>query len=186
MALSLGSWLVTGTNDIDEIEVSNRVNITVNAGEGKDYIYNYCPRSLINAGAGKDYIVNDSNSIYTTINGDEDDDYITIWKNKLVTVDGGTGNDEISAYDASDVSINGGDGNDYIYGDVYGIPGTFIGGRGDDTIKNCIGVIQYAEGDGNDVWDCKFYNSTTLNITSGKIDSSIINGDDVILNIAAV
>ena len=60
---------------------------------------------------------------------------------------------------------------------------TINGGLGDDTVEGgSYRLIQYASGDGNDI----IYNysaNDTIQITSGNISDSLINGNDLIFNI---
>ena len=88
--------------------------------------------------------------------------------------------DDTIKNNADDVSINGGDGNDKIFTmDCYS---TIMGGTGNDTIK-FIGegnVIEYGEGDGNDV--IIGYNPfNTIHLTSGAIKNVAASDNDVIL-----
>ena len=62
-----------------------------------------------------------------------------------------------------------------------------IGGKGNDTISFTTSnvannVINYANGDGNDIIT-NYSDKTTLNITSGSISQASISGNDVILKI---
>lgn len=61
---------------------------------------------------------------------------------------------------------------------------TIIGGKGNDTITNTATktLYRYATGDGKDTI-YGFSTTDTLQITSGKIKSSVISGDDLVLNV---
>ena len=98
-------------------------------------------------------------------------------------------NDRFYIYSGDNVTINGDAGNDYIYNfNINEDVSTFIiGGTGDDTIHLSENdLVIYANGDGNDVINCKYYENYAIKIklTSGTIDSYIIDGFDVILKIA--
>ena len=91
------------------------------------------------------------------------------------TVYGGAGNDSILGNAGND-SLSGGSGND-----------TLIGGKDDDTLIGGLGrdVFIYANGDGNDVIKDYTADQDRIKLTSGSIESSSINGSDVILNIGS-
>ena len=138
--------------------------VTMDAGDGDDYIRNYQgDKVLIAGGNGNDSISNSGSN---------------------VTMDAGAGDDSISN-GGSNVSINAGAGNDTIWNYVGGDTVTINGGAGDDSISlnhdSKYNVILYNEGDGNDTI-YGFNESDTLKISGGSY-STIKSGDDLIVTV---
>lgn len=142
-------------------------NTVLSALGGNDTVYNDAANVVIYGGDGNDYLY----SKYTSrdING--------------VTLSGGAGNDTL--YSKMDkASLSGGTGNDSIYS--YSDDATITGGAGNDTIsvsKAYRNIIQYAEGDGNDI----IYgagNGDTLKITSGTY-RTYKSGDNIVVKIGS-
>ncbi|MBR2180148.1 MAG: hypothetical protein IJ862_07135 [Selenomonadaceae bacterium] len=173
-------------------------NTIINLGAGNDFAANdYWIQSnvVINGEDGNDILM--SSSSYTTINGGSGKDTIYSNKDKILT-NGGADNDVI---------ISGHWGPEIIYHDTYTeekesldiaatildtsegainiSKGTIKGGKGNDTIaissKSSMNVVQYANGDGNDVV-YGYTSMDTIHITSGNYTTQI-SGDDVIINV---
>ncbi|MBR2178819.1 MAG: hypothetical protein IJ862_00270 [Selenomonadaceae bacterium] len=102
-----------------------------------------------------------------------------------VTVTGTSGNDVITVKPPKvigfdyEANINAGDGNDKITINTnggFGVSGTIIGGKGNDTIINNsseeVSSIYYADGDGKDI----IKGSDKIHITSGTVKSYKISG----------
>ena len=119
----------------------------MDGGDGNDRIENWNDNVNINGGAGNDRISNDGDG--SVVDGGAGNDYISNMGDDS-TILGGAGNDSIDNCN-DNVSINGGAGNDKIYDDSW--DATISGGAGNDTIDLVWGykVIQYDDGDGNDV-----------------------------------
>ena len=155
-------------------------NVSIDAGNESDTIYNDASNVTINLGDGNDSIHNDTMLLEEGIGSKNPGNYVTI--------DGGKGNDTITSCGANNVSINAGEGNDVINGDLRSST-TVMGGKGNDTIelystgKNRL--IQYIEGDDNDVI---FYFGTTDTLQigdgSGTYSSQII-GSDIIVSVGS-
>ena len=152
----------SGSGD-DTIYNKSTAYVTIDASDGNDIITSYSSRSVINAGAGNDYI-NTSNGSHVTING-------------------GDGSDTIIAVNQR-ASINGGDGDDVIH--TSGLGTTILGGKGNDTFTGNIYAEHYvySNGDGNDVIT-NYEANDAIQIMSGKITSSSLNGSDFIINIGS-
>ena len=112
--------------------------------------------AILTGGAGNDRIENDASVV--TINGAAGNDRI-INRGKNVTINGGAGDDYVSnerywslGLNPSNVLIRGDEGDDRIIN--YSNKVTVNGGADDDFINN-IGsanfVVEYTEGDGNDL-----------------------------------
>ena len=163
-------------------------------GDGSDVIYGYGANDAITitggdyttAISGKDFIISVGKGAITlkdaatlprtTINGETvtieqviqgtegNDSNLTVTESGY-RVEGLAGNDTISlSADVTGTAVNGGTGDDYIYGNANDNVYIYASGDGKDTIEN------FTEGD-------------TINITSGKVDSSVTSGTDVILNV---
>ena len=176
----------------------------INGGEGNDIVRNEGDNVVIHGGAGNDDISN--NRLFgntALIYGDDGDDYIAIdnpYNPIYNTIFGGTGEDTIYintsrnfAYgDENNDSIlstggyntlDGGSGDDIIVTGGYNATKNVItGGAGKDTIKlvNSGHVINYTEGDGNDVIEGINANDT-LNIVFGSITRAGVRGNDAFL-----
>ena len=163
---STSKTVINGTSYADTISNSGD-SVTIDAGDGDDYIWNeYAYYVTINAGAGNDFISNNSSS---------------------VKIDAGDGNDSIYSGYGDSVTINAGAGNDFIGNS--GWYTTINAGAGNDIISlgshnsttNSLSVIQYANGDGNDI--IYGYNSDdTISISGGSYSKSTV-GNDVILTV---
>ncbi len=165
-------YIVSSTDD----ESDPFYEVTLDAGDGNDTIYDMGVRSYIDAGAGNDsvYVYGsihfdtrqatvlggegddtiENINPYSSINGDGGADVITNDANGS-TVDGGNDDDKIYNY-ASFASLNGGEGNDYILTSAIDYSGrtvTVNGGKGNDTLVSRfnvdIDIFDYYEGDGN-------------------------------------
>lgn len=165
------------------------------SGDGNDVIYGYGASDAITIGgddeyttaiSGDDFIItvgkgaitlkNAATLSSTTINGEqvtieqviqgtEDDDSDLQVTDNDYRVEGLAGDDTISlGANVTGTSVNGGTDDDYIYGNTKG------------------NVYIYASGDGKDTIE-GFTENDTINITSGKIDSSLASGSNVILNV---
>lgn len=177
----------------DSINNSGGQKISIAGGDGNDTVFNdvrekynsatekwetlNSPDNVtITAGAGKDYVYNDGN--FVTISGGDGKDDISNRGDK-VSVVGGAGDDSISN-NGSKVTLAGGAGNDYIYNSGANV--TINTGKGNDTLSGKAKTFIYADGDGKDVIT-SYSSDTTINLTSGSIGSSSLDGSDVILNI---
>ena len=165
---------VEHVDTINTSEFYNRnKNSLVSGTSDNDTIYNDAGGVTIFGGAGSDFIFNFTLSNYT-VNGDYG----------YVTIDGGAGNDSIDSNDPY-VSINGGADNDSIDVNNWRYV-TIRGGKGNDTVNN-VGVkniIQYANGDGQDVvFD--FDENDTLQIVDGASYSTMISNNDVVVSIGS-
>ena len=90
-------------------------------------------------------------------------------------ITGSSDNDTITGGSGAD-SINGDDGDDLITGNAGN--DTLTGGNGNDTFS-------YASGDGNDVITDYTVGEDIIKLKSGSIDSSYLNGSDVILKVGS-
>ena len=135
-------------------------NAYINAGGGADYVYNSGDGSEIVGGAGNDTLYN---------SGDN------------AVLDGGADNDYINN-SGTDVSLNGGAGDDAI--ENSGDGSTIVAGKGNDTITlNAGSLIQYANGDGNDVI-YGYDETSTIQITSGSPKVGAV-GLDVVITVSS-
>ena len=95
--------IVEGTDGNDEIHNSSDTeNVTVNAGKGDDFIYNYGNGAYISGSEGADYISNEGENV--TINGGKgDDEFHTDYSSGNVFIyASGDGNDYIGNYHSND------------------------------------------------------------------------------------
>ena len=156
-------------------------SVSADGGDGNDYIYNYVKSEdvTLTGGAGNDKIYNyGANAL---VNGDDDDDFIINGaKGTASNLNGGAGDDTIRNAGASDVMVSGGAGDDSLCSSN-GKNVTINGGTGDDTIRVTTGnnLIQYAQGDGDDVI-YGYKTSDTIQVTSGSIDSVFGIGADLV------
>ncbi len=177
----------------------NKIYIAPNPTTLNDTIRNDFDNETIDALAGNDFIYNSGNSV--TINGNTGKDTIAGY-GEYLSVNGGAGNDSLNLNEVLYSKIYGGEGNDtikgrYIFSTIDGGAGddsisntgysvTITGGKGNDTIhskgKTDGSQYNYSNGDGKDII-YGFNKNDTLNLTSGTISKSSINGDDVILTI---
>ena len=175
-------------------------NATINTDEGDDSVHNYCSScAIINTDAGNDYIDNfedefvtvdmgagndsiENYGSYCSINMGAGDDSVYNWGNNT-TINTSTGNDSVYNLYRDNVSIDGGAGKDFIHN--YGLNVSIIGGKGNDTISfsstASLNVIQYANGDGNDL--INGFNATSTLSISGSKYSSETGGDDIIITV---
>ena len=161
-------------------------NTLISGSFVSDGITNFGNRVTIIGGDREDDI-NNSGGSSVVLNGGGGDDYFYS-SGKNCTIDGGEGNDDITNYGERAV-IYGGVGNDVIENKTIGKSSTIVGGEGDDTIRmsdyDAHNVIQYAEGDGNDIVEDTYnYNKfdATLQITSGTY-SLAYDGDDLLVKV---
>ena len=158
--------LISGSLGNDDISNSGDYNVTIDAGEGKNTIKNWGRSALIISGSDDDYIDNHG---------------------KDSTIHAGGGNDFI--YNSANYSIiYSEDGNDTIETSGIGDDCTIVSGAGDDLLKiyNSSGnnLIQYAEGDGNDVVinEKGRQSNFTLSITKGSYTQAI-DGNDLLVKV---
>ncbi len=195
--------IVNGTAKNDSLRVDSGSNVTINAGNGNDTIYNKASNSSIIGGAGEDSICNEGDKVKIYGNDGNDsisnrgarNDSILVGKKseykwnddgtgewiytsyKNATISGDKGNDTISNYNAN-ASISGGSGNDKIYS--YADKSKIYGNIGNDFIIN--GQYWESEKGGHNV---KIYGGAGNDtITSHGKDSVLKggSGDDVIYN----
>ena len=176
-----GSLIVGGEGN-DSIKTKGD-SVTAYGNEGDDYIYNgllHSDYSSLSGGSGNDTLKN--YGAYSLVDGVEDNDNIYNDSRAIYSViNGGEGSDTIRNA-ASFAMIYGGSGDDSI--NTSGENVTINAGIGDDLIRCSTGTntIIYAEGDGNDT--LFGYKSTdTINLTSGSVTKSAVNGADVLLYI---
>ncbi len=136
-----GQHIIMVTNDGDDKLYTFRnkndgdaSNITLDAGNGNDYLSNDAAHDVImNGGSGND-------QFFSSLGTD-------------VTMNCGDGDDTVENYDPN-VTIYGGDGNDSIanFGNTAGLNGytSINGGAGDDTIRNEGDEVTITGGAGND------------------------------------
>ncbi len=114
--------------------------LTVNGGEGDDYVINDGDNSSISGDTGNDYISN--SGVRSIIEGDSGNDTVFNYGSK-VSILGGAGDDtifnggyydDILHFGGSSISISGGEDNDYISN--YSEGTSISGGDGDDTITS--------------------------------------------------
>ena len=153
---------------------NSTANTLVTGTSSADSIYNTGGNVTINSGSGNDTINNQSQD-YT----------------KRVTIKGGAGNDYIynSSTNHNYVVAYGEAGNDTI---KIAFDSTARGGTGDDVIDLWAdGVVEYANGDGNDtITNYAYYNTgndsasgNIIKITSGTVSSISGSGNDVLLKV---
>ncbi|MBR7024527.1 MAG: hypothetical protein IKI08_00760, partial [Selenomonadaceae bacterium] len=172
-------------------------NVSINAGKGNDTIINeHAYNVTLEGGTGNDLIIvvtGDHTTIYggagnDTILGETMDSVSSTWAmGGYSNIDGGTGDDYINPVFSDSASISGGAGNDTIINE--GNDTTLNGGAGDDIISLHgasldSNVIKYEAGDGNDTI-YGFNETSKLSITAGTDYSSIISGEDVIVNVGS-
>ena len=169
-----------GGNDTVE---NNGSNVIINAGAGNDSITNSGDNVTVDGGSGNDLINNSWSSNYALLSGGEGKDSIYNYREEYSTIDGGAGDDLINgSYWNS--SISGGAGNDLLNINV-SYNGRINAGTGDDTVRlgseTSDNLIQYAEGDGNDLI-YGFNSSSTLQIGDGTGTYSYkkSNGDIIV------
>ncbi|MBQ3444557.1 MAG: hypothetical protein IJG33_15095 [Selenomonadaceae bacterium] len=157
---------------------------TIAALGGDDNLSNTASSVSIDAGSDNDYVINTGNS--SKILGGDGADTLENDGNR-VTIDAGTGNDTIINKSGYYVSINGGAGADVVslFLNQRGV--TISGGKGDDTIygssNNSYGVLyQYSAGDGRDKI-LNWSSSDSLTITGASALTSVLSGNDVLINV---
>lgn len=185
---------INGGAGNDSITNSENTEAVIFAGAGNDYIFNshaYYPS--LDGGDGNDkivvtrghYIYIDGGAGNDTILGENNGDSGNWSMGGYATIQGGDGNDYINPIYSDSSSIQGGEGDDTIINE--GHNATLIGGAGDDVVSlhgaSIEGsVIQYADGDGNDII-YGFTENSSIHITAGEEYSLDDSGDDVILKI---
>ena len=135
-----------------------KAKIDIVGTDGDDSLWNEANGAIINAGAGNDYIRNYGGS--------------------KVSIVGGSGDDTIYNYSTSHYNSETGTYDYYYPNNV-----TIDGGKGNDLIRNNGGdnvIFKYSGG--NDTID-GFNETSTLQISSGKISSVTTNGTDYFLKI---
>ena len=171
----ISNTIVSGTSGDDSIkngdfEYGNRIFanfVTINGGAGNDYIYNCGHNAFIDVKDGNDFIYN-MFGYNATINSGDGNDCIFNSNSHNVIINSGTGCDSIKNWYGNNLTINGGADDDFI--DI--ISDSFESNE----------VIQYANGDGNDI--INGYNShDTIRITSGGINNAKLDGKDVVIKI---
>lgn len=142
---------------------------TVYGLNGNDSIVNQGVSAQVYAGNGNDTIQNLAAGRLSTLDAGEGDDLI---KGAFIntSIVGGAGNDVISVNGgAAGNKINAGKGNDTIY----------------TGLNTAAKVIQYANGDGNDII-YGYTPASTINITSGAYTTSTVAGSkDITVNITS-
>ena len=199
---------ITGGSGNDSIS-NTGYSVTIDGGTGNDSISNDGSVNVsISGGAGNDYIFNRIMAVSSGEEYDEGMDDMKTTSYSIITPDnvilsGGAGDDHIYNEGNSDI-INSGDGNDYIYikgieeeldqedvviaMDYYVENNTINGGKGNDTIvfEYAEGnLIQYTEGDGNDViYGFSHWGDDTLQIGDGTgFYSTQKSGSDLIVTV---
>lgn len=159
---SFNSTLINGSEQNDSIYNNSR-NITIQALDGNDTIHHHNDNfALLNGENGNDSIYSD-NGYHVTISGGNGNDTINVYQTLISSISGDKGDDIVSLSGNSPAIINGGEGNDSIYAD------------------SATHFYQYNSGDGNDVI-YGFNNHDTIQI-SGSNHTTLINENDVIVNI---
>ena len=174
---SIDSW---STNYNDVVFKIGSGSITVEDARGKEITIEDATGNVSTKIYGESPIVN--NRQYELIKGTSADDEIYC-RNWDVTVDAGAGDDLIYSK-GNENSINGGSGNDEI---IIADSTTINAGTGNDTIEirskyQTRSLIEYAVGDGDDVI-IGFGDSDKLKLINASVSGSIINGDDLILQV---
>ena len=172
--------------------ISESENATIDGGSDNDEIYSYGASVSINGNSGNDTIYSDiggseESGSSITITGGSGDDFIDS-DSPFSIIDGGTGNDDIVNY-GWETSINGGAGNDVITNyNLFHIEGskvTINGGKGNDriNIENATNnLIQYANGDGNDIiYGVK--SDSTVQIATNSGYTTQKSGNDLIIKV---
>ena len=179
--------VIGGSSGRDYIQNPNvyGANVTINAGDGNDYIYSGTEKTFINAGAGND-------TIFNFFISQEEFGEMLDYGGKNSTLLGGAGDDSIKNH-GENVSVDGGAGNDLIINDAKYV--TLRGGAGDDTIEvsDKLGinhednVVEYAAGDGNDLL-INYNSNDIIRITKGSVTGGRrgvgTNDTDVILQVS--
>ena len=124
------------------IEIWYGDNVTIDGGEGDDYIQNEDNNSYLNGEAGNDTIYSLGDSV-TIDSGTGNDSIYVDNGSSNVSVLSGANNDIIINYSSPNSTIDAGAGNDSIYNYAYNIEGylcdggvTIDGGDNDDYIEN--------------------------------------------------
>ena len=181
----------------DSISNSQADNVSISAGKGLDTIINeHAYNVTLDGGNGNDKIIvrrGDHTTIYggagnDTILGETVDSESSTWAmGGYANIDGGNGDDYINPVFSDSASIFGGEGNDTIINE--GDDSTLNGGAGNDIIslhgaslEN--NVIKYEVGEGNDTI-FGFNETSKLSITAGTEYSTVVSGEDVIVNVGS-
>ena len=157
LTINIGTGNITFKNIRNNIDTLNDLNIVDAAGN--------------------------SLSLGSIVSGTDNDDFIDNYYHHdqvldHISINGGIGNDEIMS-NGEDVTIRGGKGNDTIYT-----------GRGhysiedDDIYIDARSLIQYAEGDGDDILVVGAKNQSTLQILSGEL-IGVFDGDDMYFKVGS-
>ena len=189
--------IIAGTGN-DSIINSGTKNIyQYSAGDGKDSIFGYNATDTLqilkgtiksSVVSGEDFILNIGSGSVTfkniakgskinLIDADGNASTLTVPKIKQGTAKNDTLNNTEKEYEVQGLA-----GNDSITNSGSSV--TIVGGKGNDTLTNSGNkvIYSYASGDGKDVIT-NFGATDTLQITSGKVTSSVISGNDLVLNI---
>ncbi len=150
-------------------------SVTIDVGDGNDFVSNDGPSVSISAGAGDDYIANGKESV--TVDGGTGNDYIQNLLVDNVTINGGSGDDTILSNGDSN-SINGDDGNDSIVSS--GSKVTINGDAGADYIENAGTTVTIKAGTGNDT----IVNNVDSSVTTASLGNLIEAGagDDYLVS----
>lgn len=199
----------------DAINISNRQKSKSNNGNlilyegGKDSIYGFSTTDTLQISkgniksslvSGSDFLINigsgsvafkdfTGGNIINLIDAKGISSTLTIPK-----ILQGTAKADSLTNSLKDYQIEGRAGDDSITNTAAGV--TIIGGKGNDSISNSVTsskkaktassktLYQYAAGDGNDVI-YGFSENDTLQITKGTIKSTVISGEDFIVNVTS-
>ena len=164
--------LISGTSGRDHITTNSMAKVTIVSGADDD---------TVSAGGVTDYLYGTAPLVEERVvaySGDGNDSISCIGN---VLVDGGAGSDTINNGN-SYTTIYGGAGAD----SIYSFNSTINAGAGNDTVNLSYGgknnVIQYAEGDGNDLIQ-NLGSSDTLGIYGGY--STQTSGNDVLVYVGS-
>ncbi len=129
---------ISAGDDKDSISFSNGKNLTLECGDGNDYIEISSDSSfvIINGDKGNDYISLLSGASNVTVNGGKGNDSFHSKASKIL-INGDEGKDYVSLLSgASSNTINGGEDNDYVYIYENSSNHTISGGDGKDEIHS--------------------------------------------------
>ncbi|MBD3878943.1 MAG: hypothetical protein SR1Q5_04565 [Quinella sp. 1Q5] len=153
--------------------------VTITAGKGNDHINNYGTQTKINGGTGNDFVFNESS--FVTINGNTGNDEL-INRAANVSIHGSSGKDTLRNEDGESVTMIGGENNDYIYNT--GNKASISGGSSNDSITNSGGEnVSINGGTGNDkIWlndiDWDGATGNTFVYTNGDGKDTLYNFSD--------
>ncbi len=161
----------------DSVENFEGSEILITSANGKDYIESFGDSNTINVGQDDDVVNHIGNS--SSIDGDSGEDYIEIFGDSNI-VNGGNGSDYILVVGDKN-SVSAGADNDIL--EIFGDRNTINSGKGNDfvAIDGSKNIIEYVDGDGNDVIE-GFDSQSTLKISDNGY-STIKSGNDVIVKV---